>query len=207
MEEPKTPPQAPSPDVTPPATPPTANPVDQAEVERLRRELEQKDLRNRQLENEKAEAVKAEEQRKAKELEDTQQFKTLYETEKAEKERLEREKTDADKKAEVKAEADKLLGEYSPEVRKLASEVGLNLTDTDDASKKVFTDKLEALNAPFGGKKVQPNNPPTQTPEAPSMGNADGIIEAPLSQTPDKFDKLIENMPGIASMMGPADAA
>jgi hypothetical protein len=209
VDTPDVTPKAPSPDVTPPAAPAApaapANVVDQAEVERLRKEVEQTNFRNRQLENEKAAAEKAEAARKAKELEDNEQFKTLYETEKERGDRLEREKADADKKAEVRAEADKLLGEYAPEVRKLASDIGLNLADTDDASKKVFTDKLEALNAPFGGKKVQPNNPPERKPDAPSFGNAEGVIEAPLAETPDKFDELVKNMPGIASMMGPTE--
>lgn len=204
MEADNTAPKAPSNDVTP-TTPPAGNGVDQAEVERLRKEKEQADLRIRQLENEKAAAQKAEDERKAKELEETQQFKTLYETEKAEKERLAAEKEAAEKKAEVKAEADKLLGEYSPEVRKLATEVGLSLSDTDEASKKAFTDKLEALNAPFGGKKVQPNNPSTQTPDKPSFGNAEGVVEKPLEQDPAKFDELLKNMPGISSMLSPTE--
>lgn len=196
-------PQAPSPDVTPPAAAPAANAVDQAEVERLRKELEQKDLRNRQLENEKAAAEKTEQERKAKELEDTQQFKTLYETEKAEKEKLAAEKAAADKKAEVNTEADKLLADYSPEVRKLAKEVGVELSDIDETSVNAFKARLDALNAPFGGKKVTSNNPPTQIPDKTTFGNADGIVEKPLEDDPDKFDEIARSMPGIASMMGP----
>lgn len=197
-------PKAPSNDVTPPATPPAANPVDQAEVERLRKENEQRDLRIRQLENEKAAADKAEQERKAKELEDTQQFKTLYETEKAEKERLESEKSAADKKAEVKAEADKLLADYSPEVQKLASDVGLELASDDETAVAAFKARLDALNAPFGGKRVSPNNPPDHKPEKSlPFVNADGVVERPLEDQPEEFDEALRNMPGIAGMMGP----
>lgn len=198
-----TPAQAPSNNVTPPATPPAVTPEATAEVERLRKELEQKDIRNRQLENEAAARKTTEEEAARKKLEEDQQFKTLADQEKVRADAAEAKLAQADKQAEVKTEADKLLADYSPEVRKLATEVGVSLTDTDDTSVAAFKARLDALNAPFGGKKVTPNNPNTPDPGKPGFGNADGIVEQPLDRDPNKFDELAKSMPGIASMMRP----
>lgn len=196
-------PEAPSPTATPPATPPAVTPVDTAEVERLRKEVEQANLRARQLENEKAARDKADAEAKTKELEDNQQFKTLADQEKARADAAEAKLAEASKQAEVKTEADKLLAEYSPEVRKLAEEVGVSLTDTSDTSVTAFKARLDALNAPFGGKKVASNNPSKPDPGKPSFANADGVVEQPLDKTPKKLDEMFASMPGISSMMRP----
>lgn len=199
--DPVTPP-APSPDVTPPAAP-VANAPDPAEVEALRKSLEQQQLRTRQLENEKAAADKAAEDAKAKELEKQNEFKTLYETSEAKRKELENEKELNTKKAEVKTESDKVLADYSPEVRKLAETTGLSLTDTDAATVEAFKAKLEEVKGMVGPAKVTPNNPNTPTPEGPSVADADGVIKTPLSRDSEKLDSIFASMPGISGMMSP----
>lgn len=204
--DPVTPP-APSPDVTPPAaTPPpapVANATDPAEVEALRKSLEQQQLRTRQLENEKAAADKAAEDAKAKELERQNEFKTLYETSEAKRKELENEKELKTKSDEVKTESDKVLADYSPEVRKLAETTGLSLTDTDAATVEAFKAKLEEVKGMVGPAKVNPNNPNTPTPPGPTVTDADGVIKTPLSRDSDKLDSIFASMPGIAGMMSP----
>lgn len=203
-------PEAPSPNVTPPAAPPAqappapapqANAVDPAEVERLRKQTEQKDLRIRQLENQEAARAKAEEEAKAKELEATSQYKTLYETEKAEREKLEADQAAKEKATQLKAEADKVFSTYSPEVRKLAETTGLSLSDSDETTVTAFKAKLDEIKTMVGGAKVTPNNPGSPTPRGPSVEDDDGLIKQEISG--EKFDSLIAQMPGIASMMGP----
>lgn len=195
--------KAPSNNATTPAAP-VANASDQAEVERLRKEKEQAEMRARQLENEADARKKADEEAEKKKLEENEQFKTLHEQDQAKIRELEADKAANEKKAEVKTKADEVMGEFSPEVRKLAEEVGVSLTDTDEASVNAFKERLDKLNAPFGGnKRVTPNNPNNSTPGKPTFENADGVIEKPLDKDPQKMDQMLRDMPGIASMMGP----
>jgi len=195
-------PATPSNEPSAPATPPVVTSTDTGEVERFRKEAEQATLRANQLANELKAKNDADAALKAKELVEKEQFKTLYEEEKAKREASEQAAAAETKKAELKSEADKVLGDYSPEVRKLAETTGLALSDTDDASVAAFKAKLEEVKGLVGsGPRVDSNNPNTPTPEGPSIYNAEGIITRPLDKDPAKLDDIFSKMPGISSMM------
>lgn len=201
-------PEAPSNEVTPPAAPaapaaPVANAADTAEVERLRKETVQKDLRISQLENEEAARKKAEDEAKAKELEANQQFKTLADQEKARADAAEATIEANKKAAELKTESEKVLADFSPEVKKLAETTGLTLTDTDPATVEAFKTKLTEVKDMVGGGRVAPNNPNQTVPQGPTVEDADGQIKTPLEDNPDKLDEIFRSMPGVSSMMGP----
>lgn len=175
--------------------------TDEGEVERLRKEAEQAKLRERQLANKIKAIEDAETARRAKELEEQNEFKTLYEQEKAKREEAEQEREAEAKKAALQEEADKLFADYPDKVKSLAEDVGLKLTDTDEASINTFKEKLDKIKAEVGGQEVTPNNPKPQGKSAPSLGNEEGIIEEPISG--EKFDEIIKSRPGFQSLLTP----
>lgn len=191
-------PEAPSPDVKPVATP-VVNAVDPAEVERLRKDKEKSDLRIRQLENEATARAKADDEAKAKDLEEQSKFKELYESEKSAKEELLTEKQTAEKQTAVKAEADKVLADFPDEVKALASDLGVALTDDSEEAIADYKTKLESA-AKRVGAKVTPNNP--SAPQAP--GKVTGPALRELMADPVKWDAYMrENYSTTAAMMTP----
>lgn len=191
-------PEAPSPEVTPVAAP-VANAVDPAEVERLKKEQTQKDLRIKQLENAAAARDKADAEAKAKDLEEQSKFKELYESEKSAKEELLTEKQTAEKQTAVKAEADKVLADFPDEVKALASDLGVTLTDDSEEAIADYKTKLESA-AKRVGAKVTPNNP--SAPQTP--GKVTGPALRELMADPVKWDAYMrENYSTTAAMMTP----
>lgn len=194
---PQTPPKN---DAQPQATP-VVNASDTAELERLRKENEQRDLRIRQLENEKAAKEKAEQEAEAKRLEEQNQFKTLYEQEKAKREQIEAERVANERKAELRAESDKLLAQYPDQVRELAAEAGLSLSDTDEASVAAFKSKLDKFSTFVKQPKPTPNNPGTPH----ETGGTDGMDAEQMRSmlnNPKAFEEYLKkNTKGIAGMM------
>lgn len=154
-------PPAPKTEPTPPAAPAPQEPVktEDSAVEQLRKELEQTKMRANQLENEKKSREEAEAKAKADELEEQNQFKSLYEQEKAKREAVEAEREQAEKSAELTKAKTDVLAEYSEEVRALAQDVGVDLTDTDEAAVTSFKEKLDKINTRVATTaQVGPNN-------------------------------------------------
>lgn len=198
---PATPSNEPSTPGTPapaPAVPPVK--TDDGELEKARKEAEQATLRANQLANELKEKDAAEAARKAKELEEQSEYKTLYEQEKEKREAAEAASAAETKKSALKEASDKVFADYPAEVRELAEETGMQLSDSDEAAIDSFKQKLDKIKAKLPNASVGPNNPKPKEGAKPSMENSDGVIEAPV--TGNKFDELVSKMPGIASMMG-----
>ena len=151
----------------PVATPPV-NAPDPAEVERLRKESEQKDLRIRQLENEKAAREKAEADAKAKELEENNQFKDLYEQERTKRVEIER-KQEADEKAKAITDArTRALSTYSDQVKAIADDAGITLADDSDEAVTEFRARLDKIQTQLGGgPRVSANNPGSSSTKQP----------------------------------------
>ncbi len=147
-----------TPTVTTTSVPATDN-ASAAEVERLRKEKEQADLRIRQLENQAAARQKADDEAKAQQLEENEQFKDLWEKERAEKETLIREREDATRRAALESATNTLLKDYSPAVQELASTAGLALTDDSETSVAELKSKLDTFASKLGSPKVVANNP------------------------------------------------
>lgn len=184
----------------PAATPAVEPPKEDTEVARLRKELEQKTMRENQLANELKAIKDADEARKAKELEENNQYKELLEQEKAKREALETEIQEETKKVELNKAKKEVLSEFSEEVRTLAEETGLELTDTDEASVTAFKEKLEKVSKRLGTDKVGGNNPAPRNDNVELSG--DQLREALMSEQ-GFHDVVVKKFPGIAAMTAP----
>lgn len=189
-------PEAPKNTATPAATP-VVNATDNAEVERLRKEAEQARMEANMLRN----RLKAEEDAKAaaeaKKLEEQQQYQTLYEQERAKREEIER-KQEADEQAKAVADAKaKLLSEYPDEVKAIAEDTGLNLSDASDTAVADYKGKLDKLQTRLGVQKVTPNNPGV------SSGKKEytGIELYEILNDPAKRDAYYRSKDGSTAMM------
>jgi len=141
-----------------PTTTPVVN-VDTAEVERLRKEAEQARMRANQLENELKKKNDAEAEARQKQLEEQQEYKTLYEQEKAERERLAQERELESLTQTIKSEEAKITAAYPQEVLDIAKELGFSLTDSSDEAVATFKAKLDKVSEKVGAKGgVTPNN-------------------------------------------------
>lgn len=160
----------------PTPTAPVANVSDPAEVERLRKESEQKDLRIRQLENERIAREKADTEAKAKQLEENEQFKELWQKSEAEKQALLSQNEEARRKAELESRTNTLLGEYSPTVQELARTAGLSLSDETDEAKAQLKATLDTFASKVPAAKVEANNPPPTAAATPDREEAISVM-------------------------------
>lgn len=193
-------PEAPKNDVNPVVTPPVVTAADTV-TEELRKQLEQAKMRENQLANQLKAKEEAEAKAKEKELEENNQFKDLFEQEKAKREALEAEQETNQRQAELNKTKAEALNGFSEDVKKLAEEVGIELLDTDEQSVEAFKGKLDKISATASAEaRITPNNPnqpdskieltPQQLQEA-MYGDKDGTV----------FHELImKQFPGIASM-------
>jgi small-conductance mechanosensitive channel len=185
-----------------PVATPAVNAPDNAEVERLKKEAEQATLRANQLANQLKAKEEAEAAAKAKELEEQNKFKDLYEQEKAKREQIETDQAQAERQASIRTESDKLFAEYPEQVKALAEEAGMNLSDTDEDSVAAFKAKLDKVSSLVKQPKVTPNNPGVQTPhEELSPNDMHAMLNDPV-----KFDAYArKNLKGTAAMMRPTE--
>lgn len=147
-----------APTVTTPVTPT----VDPQLTEALKK-VEQAEMRARQLENEKAIRDKADEATRQQQLEEQNEFKTLYEREKETREQLERDKETSTKQASIDAAKADVLKDYSPEVKDIADTAGLSLTDDTPEAQAELKTKLDSIAAKLPQsppKRVLGNNGP-----------------------------------------------
>ena len=199
MEENITP-EAPKNDATPVATP-AVNATDPAEVERLKKEADQARMRANQLEKELATRKKADEEAEAERLKNNQEYQTLYEQERAKREEIERQQQ-ADELAKAVADAkQKALADYPDEVKAIAEDTGLSLSEANDPAIAEFKAKLDKIQARLGVQRVTPNNPSTPSPRAPQVS---GVEFEEMMKDPAKRDAYYRSKGGItADMMTP----
>lgn len=96
---------------------------------------------------------------RAKELEDQQEYKTLYEQEKAEREKLAQERELETFSQTLKTEESKITAAYPQEVLEIAKELGFSLTDSSEEAVATFKTKLDKVSEKVGAKAgVTPNN-------------------------------------------------
>lgn len=176
----------------------------QIDVEEIRRQAQQAEMRANQLANQLAAKEKAEEEARQKQLEEQNQWKELYEQERAAKSALEQEREEAVKRATIETVKSGIFANYSQEVLDVANTAGLTLTDDSDAAKADFTKRLDAIAEKFAPapKKVVGNNIPPSTP------SVDGDRSKLISQM--RFNdnnlaesarkQLISNLPGVNAM-------
>jgi len=172
----------------------------QTEVEKLRKEREQIEMERNLLRKKLEAEEKAKAEAEAKQLEEQQEFKTLYEQEKQRREQIEREQAEKEEKLSLASAKETALSEFSPEVRELAQELGFELTSADDDAVEAFKGKLSKVQERISSEqKVTPNNP--SSPRKPGMPTGDDLRVA--LKDPQSFDEIVANMPGIAGMMTP----
>lgn len=180
-----------------PATPPAEEKKTDSEVESARKKAEQAEMRANQLANELKAMKEADEARKAKELESKEEFKTLYEQEKAKREEIEREReTEAQRKALKKA-SKTILADYSDEVRATAEDLGMSLSENTDDAVAEFKAKLDKIQARVGNQRVTPNNPRRQSSQQEySREELRQILNDPV-----KRDEYYRKKNGVTAMM------
>lgn len=170
-------------------------------MEELRKKAEQAEMRANQLANQLEAKTKAEAEAEAKKLEESNQFKTLYEQEKAKREAAEAAQAEALKQATLKAKAEEVFAEFPTEVRTLAQETGLTLADAEEDAVAAFKAKLEKVSSLIKQPKVTANNPGNATtPTAQQPANPEEM-KAMLND-PKRFEEYLrKNTSGIASML------
>jgi hypothetical protein len=181
-----------------PSTPPVVTAADTGEAEKLRKELEHARLREAQLANQLKAKEEADAATKAKEMEEQNQFKELYEQERAKREAIETEAEAKERQAEIAKAKKDVLSEYSDEVKTLVDELGLDLADADEATVATFKEKVAKLDkgATVTGKVTSNNQP---NPQGNSELSPDELKTA-LQGDKSFHDLVTARFPGIASM-------
>lgn len=143
---------------------PTGQPS--ADVEQAKREAEQARMRANQLENELKKIQEEQEAARQKQLEEKEEFKTLYEQTQSRLREIENAQAEADRQATLTAATTEVFKEYPEAVVELAKTAGLGLSDDSDAAKASLKEKLDAFKAKVGGSAptVNPNNPAAPAP-------------------------------------------
>lgn len=196
--QPATPTPTPS---APPVVKPQDNSVDEIrkQLEEERKAREQAQMRANQLENEKKQREEAEAERRAKELEEQNQYKELYEQERIKREEIERERQAAEEKQAIAATKAEVVKEYSDEIIKEAKELGFDLTSTDETAVAAYKAKLDKLATITGNtQKVTGNNPPAPNNQQPTLSPDE--LRSTLQDEKSFHTYVTKNFPGIASM-------
>lgn len=176
---------------------PTKDNASDTAAEELRKKLEQAEMERNQLRNKLNAEEKAKEEAKKKELEEQEQYKSLYEQERAKREEFEKSQEEAKRKQEIDEAKEKVFSDYSDEVRILANETGMDLTDADEASVEQFKQKLDRIKEMMPGAKVSGNNPnPVEQKQSLSRDDIRGIMRDEKQFS----DYVLDKFPGIAAM-------
>lgn len=166
-----------------------------AEVERLRKEQEQKDIRIRQLENEAKARTQADEEARNKKLEQDQEYKTLLEQERAKRKALEDEADEREAKTELSKAKAEAIKDFSEDVQKQAEDLGIDLTNADEAAVEAYKAKLTKLNDSFATNgKVTPNNGQQRNPKY----DQHEVLQAHAKGDVGAFDQALAQIPWIA---------
>lgn len=187
-------------DATPTAPAPAPKTEDTA-VEDLKKQLQQQELRANQLANQLKAKEEAEAKAKEKELEEQNQYKDLFEQEKAKREALETQQETEKRQAELEEAKAETLAGFSDDVKKAAEKLGLTLLDTDESSVEAFKEKLAVLQGESSDQNpVTPNNP-NPSPQKVEL-TPDQIRESLAGDKNGQVfhDLVTKNYPGIAAM-------
>jgi len=157
-------------DATPPTTP-TVNVVDPAEVERLKKEAEQARMEANQARNEAARIKAEQDAAKQKQLEEKEEFKTLYEQTQSQLDEIKAREEARERQSVIDAAANEILKEFPENVQKLAQTTGLSLTDDSEAAKAEFSEKLKEVQSQVGTSQPSVATNPN-TPIAPPTDRA-----------------------------------
>lgn len=143
-----------------PSNPSVPSPVNSGvDVEQARREADTAKIRANQLENELKKMRDEQEAARQKQLEEKEEFKTLYEQTQSRLREMEDATTQAERTQTLKSETETIYKDYSETVVELAKTAGLSLTDDSDAAKASLKEKLDSFKSKLGNAPITSNNP------------------------------------------------
>lgn len=158
-------------------------------------------MRANQLANQLKTKTDAEAAAEAARLVENEEYKTLFEQEKAKREALETESTAKQRDAELATAKQTALDGFSEEVKTLADDLGFNLDAADEASVEAFKGKLTKLSERVSGEaRVTPNNPGPQKPQTEFTSEQ---LRENLGDEQKFHDLVTKRFPGIAAMTKP----
>lgn len=171
--------------------------TEDSQVEELRKKAEQAEMRANQLANQLKAKEDAEAAAKEKKLKEKEEFKQLYEQSQAKLDELQREREAEEHKKAVSKAADTVLAEFTDEVKALAEDTGLSLTDATDEAVAEYKGKLEKIQTRLGHQRVTPNNP--GTPSNKKEYSGEELRE--ILHDPVKRDAYYRAKNGVTAMM------
>lgn len=183
------------PDATPTVTPEVKS-TDTGEADRLRKELEQAKMRENQLANQLKAKEQLEEEAQRKQLEDKEEFKNLYEQEKAKREDIESNLEKENTQKELDKATSELFAGYSDEVKVLAKEAGMALTDVSEEAQADFKARLDKVDSLVVKTTTSPNNP-GKTGKTELSGDD---LKRALKDEGSFHTLIMDKYPGIANM-------
>lgn len=163
------------------------------DVEAAKKQAEQARMEANMLRNQ-LEKIKAEQEAaKTKQLEEKEEFKTLYEQTQADLERIKNEQAAKEREAELKGTTEKVLSEYPQSVVKLARTAGLSLSDDSEEAVTALKEKLDEFK-----KEVAPNatpsaNNPRET--VPEDANQAELLKRMRAGDQKAASEFIQSMP------------
>lgn len=175
--------------------------TEDSEVERLRKEKEQIEMERNQLRNKLQAEEDAKAKAEAKKLEEKEEYKTLFEQEKAKREAIEQAQAEEQRKKELETQRTTVLAEYSDDVKAVAEDAGVALADVTDEAIADFKGRLDKIQTRLGNKTVTANNPSAPSNKTEYTGEElRQILNDPV-----KRDAYYRAQGGItAQMMGEA---
>lgn len=177
------------------------NATDTSDAENLRKELEKLQMERNMLRNKLDETEAEKKAREQKELEEREEYRTLYEQEKAAREAIENEAKERERKAEINAATDQIFSDYADDVVELAKEAGLSLEDASEEAQKKLKAKLDKFAAKVqSGSPTTPSNVNTSTPAATDRQAAlENYIQN--RRDPKAWNELVKNIPSVKQQM------
>lgn len=179
---------------------PTAQPEEKKTdnaVEELRKQLEQERMRANQLANQVQASKDAEAKAAQKKLEEQGEYKTLLEQANAKLEALEAERAEEVRRRELAEASANVFAEYDEDVKALAEDTGLSLTDTSEEGIANFKERLDKIQTRIGQKKPSANNPGV----VDTTKTYTGAELRDIMRDPKKRDEYFRNFGGIAEQM------
>lgn len=144
-----------------PSTPTVPTPdTSSADVEQAKKVAEQANMRANQLANELQKIKDNQSEAERKQLEEKEEYKTLFEKADAEL-KAAREAREADEKQRsLSTETDSVFKDYPANVVDVAKTAGISLTDDSEAARTSLKEKLDAIKGKVGTvSTVTPSNP------------------------------------------------
>lgn len=177
-----------------------------ADVEQAKREAEQARMRANQLENELKAVREKQLEAERKQLEEKEEYKTLFEKTDAELKAIREAQEASQRQLELSKATEDVFKDYDPAVVKIAQTTGLGLTDDSEDAKKSLTDKLNAIKETVGPQTpVTSNNPSssaptTQTSEALGRPKQIGVDDGGTAITDGSQKKVMDYIGGLSAV-------